>query len=250
MTGGRDFSWRDPLPWMAAAFVALVLTMPLLRPVFAALFPQLERPLYQQDSFFDLALWHLALVGASSTAAAAIGITAGIFVTRPAGAEFRPIVASILAMGQSFPPVAVLAIAVPVIGFGAAPALIALTLYGLLPVVENTLAGLAAVPEGVREAARGIGMGEGDILRRVELPLAAPVIIAGVRTSTIINVGTAAIASTVGARTLGSPIIIGLDAANLAYVLQGAILVGMLAIVLDLAFDRLVAAAQRWRSAA
>ncbi len=250
MTGGRGSSWRDPLPWMAAAFVALVLTMPLLKPVFAALFPQLERPLYQQDSFLDLALWHLALVGASSTAAAAIGIAAGIFVTRPAGAEFRPIVASILAMGQSFPPVAVLAIAVPVIGFGAAPALIALTLYGLLPVVENTLAGLAAVPEGVREAARGIGMGEGDILRRVELPLAAPVIIAGVRTSTIINVGTAAIASTVGARTLGSPIIIGLDAANLAYVLQGAILVGMLAIVLDLAFDRLVAAAQRWRSAA
>lgn len=249
MTNARGFSWRDPLPWMALAFAALVLSMPLLEPIFAALFPQLERPLYQQDSFLDLALWHLALVGASGVAAAAIGVAAGIFVTRPSGAEFRGIVETVIAVGQAFPPVAVLAIAVPLIGFGAEPALIALTLYGLLPVVENTVAGLGAVPDSVREAARGVGMGEGEILRRVELPLAAPVIIAGIRTSTIINVGTAAIASTVGARTLGSPIIIGLDAANIAYVLQGAILVGLLAIVLDLTFDRLVAAAQRWRAA-
>jgi osmoprotectant transport system permease protein len=103
------------------------------------------------------------------------------------------------------------------------------------------------VPPTVRDAARGIGMGEGAILLGVELPLAAPVIVAGIRTSTIINVGTAAIASTVGARTLGSPIIIGLNAANIAYVVQGAILVGLLAVVLDLAFDRLVARTRRWR---
>jgi osmoprotectant transport system permease protein len=122
-----------------------------------------------------------------------------------------------------------------------------LTLYGILPVLENTLAGLGAVPATVRDAARGIGMGEGAILLGVELPLAAPVIVAGIRTSTIINVGTAAIASTVGARTLGSPIIIGLNAANIAYVVQGAILVGLLAVVLDLAFDRLVARTRRWR---
>jgi osmoprotectant transport system permease protein len=138
---------------------------------------------------------------------------------------------------------------VPVIGFGAEPALIALTLYGLLPVLANTIAGIGAVAPAVREAARGIGMSEACMLRQVELPLAAPIIIAGIRTSSIINVGTAAIASTVGARTLGSPIIIGLDAANVAYVLQGAILVGALAIVLDMGFERLVAAAQRWRRA-
>jgi osmoprotectant transport system permease protein len=165
------------------------------------------------------------------------------------GAEFRGMVETVTAAGQSFPPVAVLAIAVPVIGFGAEPALIALTLYGLLPVVANTIAGLGAVPAAVREAARGIGMSDSEILRQVELPLAAPIILAGIRTSTIINVGTAAIASTVGARTLGSPIIIGLDAANIAYVLQGAILVGSLAIVLDLGFERLVQTAQGWRRA-
>jgi len=249
MSVTRSTPWRDPLLWTALAFVALVLLMPLFKPVFAALFPRLERPLYEQDSFVDLAAWHVALVGISSIASAAIGVAAGIFVTRAAGVEFRSMVETVTAAGQSFPPVAVLAIAVPVIGFGAQPALIALTLYGLLPVVANTIAGLGAVPPAVREAALGVGMSEGDILRQVELPLAAPVIIAGIRTSTIINVGTAAIASTVGARTLGSPIIIGLDAANIAYVLQGAILVGSLAIVLDLGFDRLVGAAQSWRRA-
>ena len=245
MTAARFL--RDPLAWSLGAFILLVLFMPASRPLFAALFPELERPLYTQDSFLALALSHLALVAASSAMAAALGVAGAVFVTRRAGAEFRGLVETLVAMGQSFPPVAVLAIAVPVIGFGAEPALIALTLYGILPVLENTLAGLGAVPATVRDAARGIGMGEGAILLGVELPLAAPVIVAGIRTSTIINVGTAAIASTVGARTLGSPIIIGLNAANIAYVVQGAILVGLLAVVLDLAFDRLVARTRRWR---
>jgi osmoprotectant transport system permease protein len=185
-------------------------------------------------------LGHLAVVLASSGAAVLLAVGAGVFVTRPAGAEFRGIVETIVTIGQTFPPVAVLAVAVPVIGFGFEPAFIALLLYGLLPILENTLAGLGGVPVAVREAARGMGMGEGAILRQVELPLAAPVIIAGIRTSVIINIGTATIASTVGARTLGLPIIVGLNGANIAYILQGAIPVAMLAIVLDLAFARLL----------
>lgn len=86
-------------------------------------------------------------------------------------------------------------------------------------------------------------------LLRVELPLAAPVILAGVRTSVIINIGTAAIASTVGAKTLGLPIIVGLSGFNTAYVLQGAVLVGLLAVVTDLGFERLVQRLGRWQSA-
>ena len=185
MSAGRYAPWRDALLWAALGFVALVLVMPLLKPVFAALFPQLERPLYEQDSFVDLAAWHVALVALSSALSAAIGVAAGIFVTRPLGAEFRSMVETVTAAGQSFPPVAVLAIAVPVIGFGAEPALIALTLYGLLPVLANTIAGIGAVAPAVREAARGIGMSEATILRQVELPLAAPIIIAGIRTSSM-----------------------------------------------------------------
>ena len=148
-------------------------------------------------------------------------------------------VETIVSMGQTFPPVAVLAIAVPVMGFGELPALIALALYGLLPVVQGTVSGLQSVPEAVHQSAQGMGMSSWERLRLVEMPLALPVWLAGVRTSVIINIGTAAIASTVGAKTLGSPIIVGLGGFNTAYVLQGALLVGMLAIVTDLAFEKL-----------
>jgi osmoprotectant transport system permease protein len=239
--------WRDPLLWSSLALIAVVLLMPLAKPWFAALFPWLARPLFELDGIGALMLGHLGIVLVSSAAAVLLAVGAGVFVTRPAGAEFRGMVETIVTIGQTFPPVAVLAVAVPLIGFGFQPAFLALLLYGLLPILENTLAGLASVPEAVREAARGMGMGEGAILRRVELPLAAPVIVAGIRTSVIINVGTATIAATVGARTLGLPIIVGLNGANVAYVLQGAIPVAMLAIVLDLAFARLLWAIQPWR---
>jgi len=152
-------------------------------------------------------------------------------------------------MGQTFPPVAVLAVTVPALGFGTAPALIALTLYGLLPIVENTMTALDQVPFAVREAAAGSGMTAFQMLHSVELPLAAPVILAGVRTSVTINVGTAAIASTVGAKSLGLPIIIGLNSGNTAYVLQGAVLVATLAVALDLAAARLAQRVQGWKRA-
>jgi osmoprotectant transport system permease protein len=223
--------------------------MPALQPVFAALFPALDRPVYLQDSFLSLTLDHIALVAASSLISAVVGIAAGIFVTRPSGAEFRGIVETIVTVGQTFPPVAVLALAVPLIGFGAGPALIALTIYGLLPVVENTITALTTLPPDAADAARGIGMSPGRILRQVELPLASPVILAGIRISVIINLGTAAIASTVGAKSLGTPIIVGLNGSNTAYVLQGAILVGLLAIIADLGFERLAGWLQRWQRA-
>jgi osmoprotectant transport system permease protein len=237
----------DPLPWAFAALVALVFGMPALKPLFAYLFPAQERPLFEQDSFWNLTVAHLTLVGISSAVSVVVGVAAGIFVTRRAGREFRPLIETIVATGQTFPPVAVLAVAVPLLGFGPAPALIALALYGLLPITEATVAGIESVPESALEAARGLGFGHAARLFRVELPLAAAVILSGVRTSVIINVGTAAIASTVGAKTLGLPIIIGLSGFNTAYVLQGALVVGMLAIVIDLAFDRLGQRLDRWK---
>ena len=218
---------RDPLFWLIALFVALLFWLPYSQPLFAALFPQLPRPVYQQESFAALALAHFWLVGISSLFAVIIGTGAGIIVTRPWGAEFRPLVEPI---------------AVPVIGFGLKPAIIALILYGVLPVLQATLAGLGAIDVSVTEVAKGMGMSRGQRLRKVELPLAAPVILAGVRTSVIINIGTATIASTVGASTLGTPIIIGLSGFNTAYVIQGALLVALAAIIADRLFERLVQA--------
>jgi len=179
----------------------------------------------------------------------AIGMGVGIAVTRPGGGEFRPLAETIAAVGQTFPPVAVLAIAVPVMGFGKAPAIIALVLYGVLPILQGTLAGIAAVPASVQSVAQGMGMSGWQRLRKVELPLAAPLIVAGVRTSVIINIGTATIASTVGASTLGTPIIIGLSGFNTAYIVQGAVLVALAAIIVDRGFERLALRLNRHRRA-
>ena len=231
---------RDPLLWLILLFVALLLLMPYSGPLFARAFPQLDRPLYQQESFIRLALAHIRLVAFSSFAAVIVGLGAGIAVTRRAGKAFRSVVETLVAAGQTFPPVAVLALAVPVIGFGEQPAIVALLLYGLLPILQGTLAGIDAVPPTLREVAAGVGMSPRQILFKVELPLAAPVILAGIRTSVIINIGTATIASTVGANTLGSPVIIGLSGFNTAYILQGACLVALLAIVTDRLFERLL----------
>ena len=227
------------LPWMLLALVGLTWGMPLLKPLFATAFPTLDRPMYEQDSFVALMGAHVGLVAVSSAVSVLLGWAAGVFATRPAGHAFRPLIETVVAMGQTVPPVAVLAVAAPLIGFGETPALIALALYGLLPVVQQTLAGLSSVSPGVLEAATGLGMTPTQRLWRVEWPLAWPVILSGVRTSVVINIGTAAIASTVGAKTLGSPIIIGLSGFNTAYVLQGAVLVGLLAVVVDLGFERL-----------
>ena len=240
---------RDPLLWLLALFIGLLIGLPYSEPLFQTLFPEQPRPLYQQAGFLSLTLAHGWLVGVSSLIAVAVGVSAAIAVTRPAGREFRPLVETLAAMGQTFPPVAVLALAVPVMGFGEKPAIIALILYGILPVLQGTLAGLAAVPAGALSVAEGMGMTGWQRLRQVELPLAAPVIVAGIRTSVIINIGTATIASTVGANTLGTPIIIGLSGFNTAYVVQGAMLVALAAIIVDRAFERLSQRLSRHRRA-
>ncbi|MBB5192711.1 osmoprotectant transport system permease protein [Silvimonas terrae] len=239
--------WLDPLFWSAGLLLALTFGMSHLGPLFHALFPEQERPLYEQASFPALVLAHVWIVGVSSAIAVILGCSAGLFVTRETGRDFRPLLETVVAIGQTFPPVAVLAVAVPLIGFGPAPALIALALYGLLPIVQSTIAGLESVPPPSLEAARGLGMSRRQLLWQVELPLALPVILAGVRTSVIINIGTAAIASTVGTPTLGSPIIVGLSGFNTAYIVEGALLVGLLAVVTDLAFERLMIRSQPWR---
>jgi ABC-type proline/glycine betaine transport systems, permease component len=195
--------------------------------------------IYSQAPLWQLTAAHLALTVAATLLATIVAVAAAIFVTRPAGREFLPLSRSLCNVGQTFPPVAVLALAVPVLGFGSAPTFVALFLYGLLPIFENTVAGLTTIPAPVQEAARGVGMTGYQRLIKVELPLAAPLILAGIRVSTVIALGTATIGSTVAARTLGEVIIAGLITSNLAYVVQGAALVGMLAILI---FDLLTLA--------
>ena len=128
---------------------------------------------------------------------------------------------------------------VPVLGFGARPTLVALVLYGLLPVTQNALAGIAGVPEPVREAALGMGLSPLQVLWRVELPLATTLILAGLRTAAVVGLGTATIGSTVGALTLGTPIIDGLVSSKPNFIVEGAVPLALLAVLLELVFDRL-----------
>lgn len=185
--------------------------------------------IYNQGSLFVLTLSHLRTVFAATLASTVIAVLLGIFVTRPAGYEFLPLSRSLVNIGQTFPPVAVLAIAVPLVGFGEKPTFIALFLYGLLPIFENTLTGLTQVSPVTLEAAKGMGMSPRQRLFQVELPLALPVILAGIRLSVIISLGTATIGSTVAAKGLGEVIIAGLQSNNIAFILQGGLVVALLA---------------------
>jgi osmoprotectant transport system permease protein len=222
---------------LIGVFLASVFLMPFSAPLFHWLFPDLLRPVYTRASFIELTLAHCELVFASTCVAASIGIGTALYVTRDSGKEFLPLVSALAAIGQTFPPVAVLALAIPLLGYGAAPTLVALVLYSTLPILEATIAGLYAVPGSARDAALGLGFSPPGLLWRIELPLAAPFIFAGLRNATIINIGTATIGSSVGALSLGSPILEGLSASNPAYVIQGALVVSLLAVVTDRAFE-------------
>jgi osmoprotectant transport system permease protein len=187
---------------------------------------------YTQNSLPSLAAGHLELVLVSIVGSAVLAIVGGIFVTRKSGADFLPLSRAIANTGQTFPPVAVLALAVPAVGFGAGPTLIALFLYGLLPIFENTVAGLNQVSPSVLDAADGMGMNPTQRLFRIELPLAMPLIIEGVKVATVINIGTATIGSTVAAKGLGEVIIAGLISDNTAFILQGGLIVGLMAVLI------------------
>jgi osmoprotectant transport system permease protein len=199
----------------------------------AQLFPSLPEAVFPSATVSDLVLQHLQIVLISSVLTILVGLPLGIWVTRPSGRDFRQLIATAVDFGQTFPPVAVLALVMPLLGFGLWPAIVALSLYGLFPVVSNTVAGLEAVPEPVLDSARGMGMGRWRILVTVELPLAARVIMAGIRTSVIINIGTATVAAAVGAGGLGSPIYSGISLQNGAWVLEGAAAAAVLALLAD-----------------
>lgn len=225
------------LPFISRLLVLVVLVSFLVEPnLFAPLLQPLAEngapPVYVQASLLSLTLSHLLVVFTATIAATLVAVGLAVLVTRESGAEFLPLSRSLVNIGQTFPPVAVLALTVPMLGFGEWPTLIALFLYGLLPIFENTLTGLTTLPGSVMEAARGTGMTGFQRLIKVELPLAFPLILGGIRLSIVISLATATIGSTVAARTLGEVIIAGLQSNNLAFILQGGVVVAALAVLI------------------
>lgn len=226
---GAGILWRLAVVGSLAAFL-------LMPQRFAPLFAPLTHPgapaIYDQNNLLVLTLAHLATVCCAAAASAVVAVGLGILVTRESGREFLPLSRTLVNFGQTFPPVAILALAVPLVGFGEKPTLIALFAYGLLPIFENTVVGLQTLPPALLEAASGMGMSARQRLLGVELPLASPLILEGVRLSLVINVGTATIGSTVAAKGLGEVIIAGLLSDNAAFILQGGLVTGLMAILL------------------
>jgi osmoprotectant transport system permease protein len=178
-------------------------------------------------------LEHLVLVTASVGAAIAVGIPLGIAVTRrPA---WRTVVLGVASVVQTIPSLALFGLLIPLpwLGVGVRTAMVALTLYALLPILRNTVVGIAGVDPAVREAAVGMGMTDRQLLRLVELPLAASVILAGVRTATVAGVGMATIAAPIGAGGLGTLVFSGVASLDDARILAGAVPAALLALAAD-----------------
>jgi osmoprotectant transport system permease protein len=188
----------------------------------------------------DLTAQHLLLTGVAVLAAVLCGVPLGVAASRQPGLG----AAALSAAGilQTVPSIALLAFMLPLFGIGVVPAIAALFLYGLLPILRNTVAGLRGVDAQLIEVGRGLGMRRRDLLWRLELPLAAPFILAGVRTAAVISVGTATLAAFIGAGGLGDPIVTGLSTTDTNLVLSGALPAALLAIAVDL----LLHLVERW----
>jgi osmoprotectant transport system permease protein len=215
------------------AFLLALWAAPRLGGMWHALFPSVARPVWVSQSWFVLLGEHLMLSLGAAAIASAIGLAAAVIGTRGAGRRLRPLLDAVFALAQAVPPVAVIALALPLMGFGAAPTLLALVLYAALPVMRSTIAALDAVPAAVLDAARGIGMGPARILAQVELPLALPVIQAGLRVAVVLAIATTAVGAVAGAQCLGTPIVTGLANGNAAWVIQGAVFTAWLALIAD-----------------
>jgi osmoprotectant transport system permease protein len=176
---------------------------------------------------------HLWLVLASVGIATLVGVPLGIALTRrPA---WQGVVLGTANVVQTIPSLALfgLLIPLPLFGIGTRTALVALTLYALLPILRNTVTGIASIDPGLREAAVGMGMTDAQLLRRVELPLAASVIMAGIRLATVIGVGLATIAAPIGAGGLGTLVFAGVASLDNARILGGALPAAAMALLAD-----------------
>jgi len=178
---------------------------------------------------------HLKLVFSSMALALLVGIPSGILLSRPAARRFAEYVMQIFNVGNTLPPLSVLALAMVIIGIGDRPAIFALFLASLLPIVRNTYAGLCSVPGSLIEAAKGIGMTRWQRLRQVELPNAWPVMLSGIRIATAINVGTAPLAFLIGASSYGELIFPGIYLNDFPTLILGAAATALFAMILDLA---------------
>ena len=229
MTSPRGSGWA----MVGLATAAAVLAMPGVASALLAALGVATKDTFPVERLLGLSRTHALIAVLALLPAAVGGLLLGILITRPSGRALKPLTDALVAGSQAVPPVVVVALAFPVLGFGVAPTVLALVIYCIMPILRGTAAALESVRGDVTDAARAMGFTERQVLWQVELPLALPVIAEAMRVALILAVATAAVGALAGASTLGTPIIIGLQNQNEVYILQGAAATGALAFMSD-----------------
>lgn len=193
--------------------------------------------LSRREWFLELFLQHVSLAGTAILLAGSIGLVLGIFINQYKKAS--NLVLSVTNMLYTIPDIAMFGFLIPLTGIGDKTAIVALTVYALLPMVRNTYTGLNNVDPAILEAAVGMGSTRWQVLFRVQLPLAFSVILAGIRSMVVMAISIAGIASFIGAGGLGSAIYRGIATNNTALMLSGAIMIAAMAILMDVLFGAL-----------
>lgn len=247
-TGGTpDVTGLDPLPdegrlgpgtrallsWVGLPLVLAAVLVATLAYVTTAELDSIEARLLRPDRLLSATLRHLQLVAVSTVAVVLLAVPLGILATRPSARRYAPVIVGLGNTAQGVPSLGVLVLIAIYYGIGFGPAIVALVLYAFLPILRNTIVGLQQVDPFVVESARGMGLSRLAVLRRIELPLAVPVVLAGVRTAAVINVGTATIATLVNAGGLGNIIYQGLVLNRTVVTVVGALLAAVLALLID-----------------
>lgn len=191
----------------------------------------------QKDKLLHQTIAHLGLTFTALLLAIAIGLPLGMFIARKR--KWANGVLGLAGVLQTIPSIALLGFMIPLLGIGAKPAIVALLVYALLPIIRNTYTGITGISRDVIEAANALGMNKKQVLFQVELPLAMPVILAGIRTAAVINIGVATLASFIAAGGLGEFIFGGISLNNTNMILAGAIPAALLAIGLDFLLSKL-----------
>ena len=181
----------------------------------------------------QLMLDQLFLVAVASTISLAMGLSLGLLALSRVGRPFRDLIVNMGNLAQTLPTAAVMALAIPATGYGAKPVILALVLYGILPIVLNTIAGIEGVSAAALDAAEGVGMSPAQRLVSVQLPLAFPVILGGIKNMLVINVSAATIGAIAAAGGLGQPILAGFTKYNTAFIIEGALPAAVLALLID-----------------
>jgi osmoprotectant transport system permease protein len=180
-----------------------------------------------------LATQHLLLVSLATGAAIIIGVVLGLMIHYYQHQELRNFVLQLAAIGETIPSMVIIALCVPIVGYGNVPIIIALTIYAILPILRNTIIGMESTVSTIQEAADGIGYSRLQRILEIDFPLATPLIIAGIKTALIINISAATIGATIGAGGFGVLIIAGIRTRNQLMVIQGSIPIILMAMLIE-----------------